>query len=189
MFNYIRGQLVNKEADRAVVDIHGLGYEIHISFKTFQALGELDSDVYLYIHPYYREDMQKLFGFVTEKERELFKLMIAISGIGPKVAMAALSSISVEDFQKIVAHQDVVGLTRVPGIGRKGAERLIMEMKDKIKVDKPPLMEAVSPVTDDVLMALTSLGYKDVQARKALQSIQNEGLSFQELMKACLGVV
>lgn len=198
MISYLKGMVAAKKPDHIVIDVQGVGYEVFVSFKTFQKIPADGDIVKLHIHSYYREDMQKLFGFAEEKEKTLFRMMIAISGIGPKVALAALSSMTVEDFEQIVVHQDVVALTRVPGIGRKGAERLIIEMKDKVKAIAleavPELgLESSSLVTQDVLMALMSLGYKEPHARKALSQIEKDtpldDMDFQEIMRRCLASV
>lgn len=197
MYNYIKGQVAAKYPDCVVLDVQGVGYELFVSFKTYQLVPEPGQVCQLLAHAHYREDTQKLFGFASEAEKQLFRLMIAISGIGPKVALAALSTMGVEELEQIVAHQDVVALTRVPGIGKKVAERLLMELKDKLNVlplqkdGEEPL--SLSQVQEDVVMALVSLGYKEVQARKSLARVQKDlgtqDWQFQDLMRECLATV
>ncbi len=197
MYNYIAGKVAAKYPDCVVLDIQGIGYELFVSFKTYQKVPDCGQFINLYVHVHYREDMQKLFGFATESEKDLFRLMIVISGIGPKVALAALSTMGVEELEQIVTHQDVIALTRVPGIGKKVAERLLMELKDKMHV--LPLVKggsesvSLTQIQEDVVMALMSLGYKEPQARKTLSQLQKDpgthNWDFQDLMKECLALV
>ncbi len=196
MFNYISGILTVKQPTSIVLDVGGLGYEISIPLSTFQNLPELNDKVKLQIHFHVREDNQQLFGFFTKDEKELFRVLLSVSGIGPKVALAMLSSFEAIEIKSALVSEDVSFLTQIPGIGKKTAERLIVELKEKIVVDgkiqRDKLLKPGSHV-DEVfnvgLAALTQLGYKRVEADKAMRKViekQGKDISVEELLKESL---
>ncbi|OED37115.1 Holliday junction DNA helicase RuvA [PVC group bacterium (ex Bugula neritina AB1)] len=197
MYSYLRGELSEKKSDFVTLDVHGVGYEISVPFKTYQKLPEIGSPLKLYTHCSYREDSQKLFGFSEEAEKHIFRLIISVSGIGPKVGLAVLSTFTVEELEEIILQQDAISLSRVPGVGKKVSERLLMELRDKMntfsKKNVPDKEDVSDQVHQDVLMALISLGYKDQQARKILFEVKKQKdfqtLTFQSLMKECLASV
>lgn len=176
MISFVSGRLVAKSAPFLVLDVNGLGYELQASLSTFAALPDPGQDCKLLTHFVVREDAQLLFGFATEDERRLFRALIRISGVGPKLALAILSGMSASDFAQCVSTQDVKALVRLPGVGKKTAERLLVEMKDYMK-DWLQLPEDDGLKTDthsqnallaDAESAMVALGYSPTEASKAL---------------------
>ncbi len=196
MIASLTGILKAKSPTEVLVDVNGVGYSISIPLSTYSKLGELNSPVGLLTHLHVREDAMQLFGFATETERQLFRLLISITGIGPKTAQGILSSIPAQDLQHHITSGNAVALTSIPGIGRKTAERLIVELRDKIgKVGPPTGTGAVAgdkdaEVRNEALLALTSLGYNRMAAEKALRLALNDGAttqpSVEELIKKAL---
>jgi Holliday junction DNA helicase RuvA len=181
MIALLRGDLAYKSIDHVIIDTGGVGYRVFIPLSTFYALPDV-GEVRLLVHTHVREDTLLLFGFATLPEKEMFALLIGISGIGPKLALNILSHIPVSDLQGAVLGGDVKRLATLPGIGKKTAERLVLELKDKLGPIAPPAggqtagtpAAAAKPVDPlgDVLSALVNLGYKDAQARKILESME-----------------
>jgi Holliday junction DNA helicase RuvA len=175
MITHLRGQLAESFPNRAIVDVAGVGYEVHIPISTYDALPPPGQPVRLLTHHQVREDAQELYGFVSEAERDLFRLLInQVSGIGPRMALAVLSGMPVGRFKVCVATGDLVALAKIKGVGKKTAERIVVELRDKVGVaaawqapaaNVPPLQ---SHATDAVL-ALVSLGYRQAEAHKAVQ--------------------
>lgn len=170
MFEYLEGKLTVKKLDYVAIDINGVGYKINISLMTYEKL-TLDDEVKLYIYNYIREDMFKLIGFAEEKERNLFEILINVNGIGVSLALAILSTFNVEDIRSIVGREDVKLLTKVPKLGIKKAQKLIVDVKDKLKglqIEETP-SEGSSiksiQIEEELYMALESLGYsqKDIE--------------------------
>jgi holliday junction DNA helicase RuvA len=183
----LAGLIAAKEPPRVLIEVQGVGYEVDVPMSTYLALPPTGSSVRLRIHHVLREDASLLFGFVTEAERELFRALLKISGVGPKVALAILSGIDADAFRTAVAADDVASLTRIPGVGRKTAERLVVEMRDHFR-NAPVLAGAAvahSP-REEALHALQALGYKPPEAQRMLEKVAADGASTEELIRAAL---
>lgn len=194
MIAHIKGVLSLKTPDSVIVDVGGLGYELFIPLSTFYHLPEEGVPVSLHVHTQMREDAIVLFGFFTIEEKVLFRLLISVTGIGPKVARNILSGIGPDELKTAIASSDKARLATIPGIGGKSAERLILELKDKVKllVIEAPASSATegdTSVSGDVLSALDNLGYKAAMAGEAVKKAQGglaEGFGFEELFKEAL---
>ena len=175
MIGRISGILLEKNPPQVLVDANGVGYEVDVPMSTFYGLPKTGDKVALFTHLVVREDAQLLYGFGTEAERATFRTLLKVSGVGPKVALAVLSGMSVNDLAEAVAMQESGRLTRVPGIGKKTAERLLLELKDKLKVDVRIAIGAggvaKTSVTADVLNALIGLGYSEREALLAVKQL------------------
>lgn len=192
MIARIRGTVLSKYASEVVVEVQGIGYEIHVPMSTSFNLPELGNEVILLTHFVVREDAQTLYGFSTDAERELFRKLIKVSGVGAKMAITILSGSSVDGFVQSVQDNDVAGLTRLPGIGKKTAERLIVEMRDKLKGqitagDQLPITGAGNAKAEAVT-ALVALGYKAAEAERMVNKIikQDPDASSEVLIRAAL---
>jgi holliday junction DNA helicase RuvA len=186
MIGRLTGALVLKDPPSVMIDAHGVGYEIDVPMSTFYDLPGLGERVTLLTHLVVREDAHLLYGFLTENEREGFRQLIRISGVGPRTALSLLSGLSVDDLAQAVALQESGRLTRVPGIGKKTAERLLLELKGKLSPESLPTPS--SPISDsatDVLRALLALGYSEKEARLAIRSV-DATLSLSEGIKMAL---
>jgi len=194
MIALLRGTLVDKAPNRLIVDVAGVGYDVQVPLSTFYVLGEAGSAVTLRIHTHVREDTIALFGFATALELDLFERLIAISGIGPKLALVVLSGIEPADLIKAIRLHDVARLTSIPGIGKKTAERIGLEMKDRLPAAAPGIDAAPAVATphdqmrDDLLSALMNLGYQRPAAEKALEKTlrQTEEPGFEQALKETL---
>ncbi|MBI3578147.1 MAG: Holliday junction branch migration protein RuvA [Ignavibacteriales bacterium] len=196
MIASLNGILKIKTPTEVLIDVQGVGYAVSIPLSTFEKLGDIGSTTTLLTHLHVREDALQLFGFAMEEERFLFKLLISVSGIGPKIAQGILSGISAVELKEHIARENVTALTAIPGVGRKTAERLIIELRDKIgKLElitssTPTLSSQQEDARQEALLALTSLGYNRQNAEKALRQVLNETngptLSLQELIKKAL---
>lgn len=196
MIASLTGTLKTKKPTEVLLEVNGVGFSVTIPFSTFEKLGEVETRVTLLTHLHVREDAMQLFGFATEGERFCFKLLISINGIGPKIAQGILSGIAVADLKRHIAKENIPALTAIPGVGRKTAERLVIELRDKIgKVDVEgrevlPIQEGEDALRQEALLALTSLGYNRPVAEKALRQVFNEAkgekLSLQNLIKRAL---
>jgi len=197
MIGYLRGQLLNKKPNLVVVDVHGVGYEVHIPLTSFYDLPGEGNEVILRIHTHVREDALTLFGFSSQREKEFFLKLISISGIGPKLAVSILSGARVEELAQAVAEGNIARLTAIPGVGRKTAERVILELKNQLtkfllpeQVQAAQSSEAKSDaVQDDILSALVNLGYPRPAAEKAFSTVLNSGESertFEDLLRHTL---
>ena len=171
MISSVTGTLVSRSPTEVVLDVHGVGYSVNIPLSTYERLGETQTTVTLLTYLHVREDTMQLYGFATEEERLLFKLLISVSGIGPRMAQGILSGISVNDLRDHIAAGNIGALTTIPGVGRRTGERLVVELRDKIgKIDLGAL-SATTAATDqsriraETLLALTSLGYSRPVAR------------------------
>ena len=174
MIGRIQGVLTEKNPPQVVIVAHGVGYEIDVPMSTFYHLPRTGENVELLTHLVVREDAHLLFGFLTAGERSAFRQLLKVSGVGPKVALAVLSGLSVEDLARAIAAQDAARLTKVPGIGKKTAERLVLELRDKLPaVAGAPRTEA-SPAREDVVNALLALGYNDREAQAAVRELPAE---------------
>jgi Holliday junction DNA helicase RuvA len=173
---HLRGKLVAKHPNQAIVEAGGVGYDVTISVATFSELPAVGVEVALHIHTHVREDALALFGFLRSQEKQLFEKLIAVSGIGPKLAITILSGMKAEEMVAAIRGNDLARLTKIPGIGKKTAERLTLELRDKLDtfgVAAP--VAAISPVEEDVLSALVNLGYQRAAAEKALASARDRG--------------
>jgi len=191
MIGHIRGRLIRKSPPALIVDVNGVGYELEAPMSTFYRLPEVGNEVELHTHLVVREDAHLLYGFATEYERRLFRDLLRVTGIGPKIGLALLSGIDVETFMRCVEAQDVDALTRIPGIGRKTAERLLIEMRDRIRA-LGPLPSASRPVDAaagaraEAYTALVALGYRPVEATRLLKSVESEGAGTEDLIRRAL---
>ena len=173
MIAHLRGKLISKHPNQAVVEAGGVGYDVAISVPTFSDLPTVGSEVSLHVHTHVREDVIALFGFATALELDLFERLIAISGIGPKLALAVLSGIDPAELVRAIRAQDVARLTRIPGVGKKTAERIGLELKDRLPqadAHPEPAAGAADDRRADLLSALTNLGYKGAIAEKAVDA-------------------
>ncbi|MBN2365829.1 MAG: Holliday junction branch migration protein RuvA [Calditrichaeota bacterium] len=196
MIESIRGILKHKMPTSCVVNLHGLGLGINISLNTFQHLAEENEEVELLTYLHVREDILQLYGFSQEEERELFKKLITVSGIGPRLAMIVLSGLSVEEFHRAIAADDIDLLTKIPGVGKKTAQRVILELKEKIVTpvsltipSAPSLTTSERDRMNEALLALVTLGYKQNEAKNLIQKVvQKYGrdISLEELIKYAL---
>lgn len=176
MIAWLRGRLLDKQPTRLVLDVHGVGYDVAIPVSTYYAVGEPGSDVELRVHTHVREDAIALFGFLTAYELTVFEKLIGTSGIGPKLGLSVLSGIDAADFAAAVQRGDVARLTRIPGVGRKTAERICLELKDKLPAapGAAPAAAAAAPssaIRDDLVSALTNLGYHRTAVDKTLDRL------------------
>ena len=193
MIAQLTGTLVEKEADRVVLDIHGVGYEVAIPFSTYYELGESGETVTLQIHTHVKEDALSLYGFSAVKEKRLFTRLIQVSGIGPKLGISILSGLPVDELIQAVLGSDVVRLNGIPGVGKKTAERIILEMRDKVVGLVSDEYEVVAggvsgSLQRDVVSALVNLGYSRPVAEKAVTQVLNEDPTdqFETLLRKTL---
>ena len=203
----LSGILAEKVAPEILIECGGVGYEITMPMTSIYALPEVDEHVVIYTHFVVREDAQLLYGFSNTIERKLFRLLIKVNGVGPKLALAVLSAMSADQFVSYVAHDDVSGIVKIPGVGKKTAERLLIEMRDRLKdwqidlqtpvTDSMPVqlgseqtfVHGRSPIRNnkgDAINALISLGYKQVQAEKAVKIVYTEGMSSEDIIRLSL---
>jgi Holliday junction DNA helicase RuvA len=195
---HLRGQLIYKQPNYVVVDCNGVGYELSISVATYTELGDLGADTKLHVHTHVREDALQLFGFAEVAEKRLFERLITISGIGPKLAITVLSGVSAERLVGAIRSGDHATLTRIPGIGKKTAERVVLELKDKLddlagftaagEIVRPSL----GATAEDVLSALVNLGYPRPIAQKAVESAAKDpavSSDFERLFRAAMSAV
>jgi Holliday junction DNA helicase RuvA len=174
MIGKIHGKLVEKNPPQVVVMSHGVGYEIDVPMSTFYHLPRTGEDVELLTHMVVREDAHLLYGFLTAAERGAFRQLLKISGVGPKVALSVLSGLSVEDLSIAVAAQDAARLTKVPGIGKKTAERLVLELRDRLPAAVSVARSNAGPAGGDVLNALLGLGYNEREAQAAVKQLPED---------------
>jgi Holliday junction DNA helicase RuvA len=193
MIGHLKGHLIDKSPTRILLDVHGVGYDILIPFSTFETLGAIGEETTLLTHLHVREDALTLFGFSTAAEKKLFQLLLAVSGIGPKIAQAILSGSSVEAFRRHVQQNEIAALTAIPGVGKKTAERIILELKDKMGALEEEALQAggvrvVPSVHEQAVQALVSLGYARAAAQKAVDGAvqENPQASLEEIIKHAL---
>jgi Holliday junction DNA helicase RuvA len=189
----VRGRLLRKEPQEAVVDVGGVGYRVTIPLSTFYRLGEPGSEVTLLTHTHVREDALALFGFLTPVEQALFERLIAVSGVGPKLAVGVLSGIEAPDLVTALRSNDLARLTRIPGVGKKTAERLVLELKDKLQELPASAAAPAAPggAAEDVASALVHLGYSRPEAERAAErAVREHGDGrFEDLLRFALQVV
>jgi holliday junction DNA helicase RuvA len=192
MIGRLQGVLIQKQAPRLMLDVHGVGYEVEAPMTTFYALPAVGEPVTLLTHLVSREDGQFLYGFASESERALFRHLIRVNGVGPRLALAILSGMSADTFIHCVRERDSASLTRLPGIGKKTAERLIVEMSDRLGEWKhdgaalPAQIGVVASAIDDAMAALVALGYKPAEAGRMVQSVESKGLSSEQIIRFAL---
>ena len=190
MITHLRGRLVEKYTDHVIIDCQGLGYHVTISLQTFSSLPE-EENIHLYTHLSIREDAHTLYGFSTKTERELFRLLTSVSGVGPSTAITVLSSMDNEDLQKAIASEDVAKIKSVKGIGLKTAQRLIVDLKDKI-LKSYEISEEITPsnntIRNEALSALEVLGFAKKRIEKVIQVIIQDSpdISLEDLIKQAL---
>jgi len=188
----LRGRILEKHPQRVIVDVGGVGYDVQVPLSTFYGVGDAGSDVSLRVHTHVREDAIALFGFATPLELELFERLITVSGIGPRLAQVVLSGLPAADLLQAIATGDVARLTRLPGVGKKTAERMVVELRDALQaLAREAAPEPAAPAAasdDDLVAALVNLGYKAAQAEKAVGDARREapGASFHELLPLAL---
>jgi Holliday junction DNA helicase RuvA len=169
MIAHLRGRLIAKHPNQAIVEAGGVGYDVTISVPTFSELPAAPAEVSLHIHTHVREDAIALFGFLRPEEKQLFERLISVSGIGPKLAITILSGMPTPDMVAAIRGNDIARLTRIPGIGKKTAERMVLELRDKLEhFGATPAAPPVSPIEEDVISALMNLGYQRGTAERAL---------------------
>lgn len=197
MIGQIRGIILEKLAPQLTVDVHGIGYEIDAPMSTFYQLPDLGKEVRLYTHFVVREDAQLLYGFYTLEERQLFRTLLKVNGVGPKLALTILSSASPDEFVRSVLNNDTESLIKLPGIGKKTAERLVIEMRDKLSEWSTSLALNLSKgegsrqperhqTLQDAIAALLSLGYKQQEANRAVTKIDDGAAPSEELIRRAL---
>jgi len=192
MIAHLRGKLLAKHPNQVIVETSGVGYDVTITVPTFSDLPETGTEVALHIHTHVREDALALYGFLRSSEKLLFEKLITVSGIGPKLAITILSGMPADEMVRSIRGNDVARLTRIPGIGKKTAERMVLELRDKLPetgLAATPMATPLSPVEDDVLSALLNLGYQRPATEKALAAVSQEGTtkSFDQMFRAVLG--
>lgn len=199
MIGRLRGEVADKQPPEVLLDVNGVGYEVQMPMNSFYKLPEIGQQATIYTHFVVREDAQLLFGFGSKTERALFRELIKTNGVGPKLGLAILSGMSAEQFVRCVNMDDVTALTKLPGIGKKTAERLLIEMRDKLKgwgegadLELPEVVPAQSPVAtaanavEDAISALEVLGYKQAQAKQAVKKVSQQGMSSEDLIREAL---
>src|SRR5688572_22882889 len=194
MIAHLRGRLLEKQPNRVIVDVNGVGYDVHVPLSTFYEMAEPGEEIALRIHTHVREDALLLYGFATPLELQIFERLISVSGIGPKLALAVLSGIEPNELVSAIRTANVARLTGIPGIGKKTAERIGLELKDKIAVLLPaetaatPSAAAGDTMRDDVLSALMNLGYHRPLAERAVDAAlrKSAGSTFETTLKTAL---
>jgi Holliday junction DNA helicase RuvA len=191
----VRGRLVRKGPQEAIVDVGGVGYRVTIPLSTFYRIGEPGAEVALLTHTHVREDTLALFGFLTAAEQALFERLIAVSGVGPKLAVSILSGIEAPDLVSALRAGDVVRLTRIPGVGKKTAERLVLELKDRVQGlaaadEGGPAAPAAASAKEDLVSALLHLGYSRPEAERGVERALKEGEGrFEDLLRRTLRIL
>jgi len=192
MIGQLRGRLADKRPNQVLVDVGGVGYVVAVPLSTYAALGELHTEVTLLIHTHVREDALALYGFLSSREKHLFEMLLSASGVGPALALKILSGMSAEELIPAIRGNDLVRLTRIPGVGRKTAERMVVELKDKLEsmtiAEQKPAAASPAGVEADVISALINLGYDGRTAESAAAEAKREvGISnFEKLLKVSL---
>jgi len=192
MIGRLRGTLIHKQAPDIVVDVAGVGYELLASMTTLIDLPEVDNEVILFTHLIVREDAHTLYAFSSDNERSLFRTLLKVNGVGPKMALAIVSGMTASEFGLLIHSGDVTGLTRLPGVGKKTAERLIIEMRDRLPKpeDQAQATGSSQPVLrnlkDEAIGALLALGYKPTQASKMVSKYSGEESSVEEIVRNAL---
>lgn len=187
MIGYLTGKIISSKPTQILLDVNGVGYTVNISINTFEKIAEKDL-VSLYIHTSVKEDSITLFGFFSQSEKEMFELLISISGIGPKLGLGILSGIAVDDLKYAIGSGNVSRLIAIPGIGRKTAERVVLELKNKVDAIKEDGVTKQLSIKDEAVSALTTLGYQKQIAEKAVRDliVLNPKFTLEELIRKAL---
>ncbi|MCU1297108.1 MAG: Holliday junction helicase subunit RuvA [Acidobacteriaceae bacterium] len=191
MIAHLRGKLLAKQPNQAIIEAAGVGYDVTISVPTYSDLPGLGNEVALNIHTHVREDQIALYGFLQPSEKLLFEKLISVNGIGPKLAITILSGMPAESMIGAIRGNDIARLTKIPGIGKKTAERMVLELRDKLPTQAASALTAIpslSAVEEDVLSALMNLGYQRATAEKSLSTL-NKGQPFDAMFREALGVL
>ena len=194
MIAFLRGRVLDTHPNRIVIDVNGVGYELYVPLSTYYDVGEVGTEIALRVHTHVREDALQLYGFLTTLEQQLFERLIAISGIGPKLAVAVLSGIDTDELVSSIQRADVARLTRIPGIGKKTAERIVLELKDRLADVVPSATTGgvgraqSDHVRDDLVSALQNLGYHRPLAEKAVDAVRarDGSAAFEDALKGAL---
>ncbi|PPK63999.1 Holliday junction DNA helicase subunit RuvA [Methylobacter tundripaludum] len=197
MIGFLRGKLAFKAPPALMLDVNGVGYEVEAPMTTFYNLPAIGSEITLHTHLVVREDAHILFGFSTEADRSMFRTLIKVNGVGPKLALTILSGQSAEEFHRCIHNNDTQALVRLPGVGKKTAERLIIEMRDRLpglsdsggSIDSAVISDRARPVNNpkqEAISALCSLGYKPLDAGKMVQNISSAGKSCEDIIRLAL---
>ncbi|MBL0709673.1 MAG: Holliday junction branch migration protein RuvA [Colwellia sp.] len=204
MIGRLSGTLAEKSPPEILIECAGVGYEVTMPMTSIYVLPELNEQAVIYTHFVVREDAQLLYGFANTTERKLFRLLIKVNGVGPKLALSVLSAMSADQFVSCVAHDDISGIVKIPGVGKKTAERLLIEMRDRLKdwqitsatvtTDAMPVqlnteqtfVNSVSNTKGDATNALISLGYKQAQADKAVKLVYTDGMTSEDIIRHAL---
>jgi Holliday junction DNA helicase RuvA len=193
VIGFLRGRLAAKQPPQLVLDVGGVGYEIEAPMSTFYGLPSVGAEIQLHTHLVVREDAHVLYGFGTERERSLFRELIKVSGVGPRIALAILSGVTVDEFHRCVEGHDVASLVRVPGIGRKTAERLVIELRDRLKgvagaafVPGAAAAGSAGAAQAEAFAALVALGYKPPEVTRLLQKVDPSVSGTEELIRHAL---
>jgi holliday junction DNA helicase RuvA len=192
MIGLLRGRLLEKRPNQVILDVGGVGYLVAVPLSTFAALGELHGEVTLLVHTHVREDALALYGFLSQREKHLFELLLGASGVGPSLALKILSGMNVEELVPAIRTGDLARLTKIPGVGRKTAERMVVELKDKLEAvaieQEKPAPASPAGVEADVKSALINLGYDERTADSALAEAKREAgtASFEKLLRVTL---
>lgn len=194
MIGFLKGRLAAKNPPGLMLDVGGVGYELDAPMSTFYGLPAVGEPVALFTHMVVREDAHLLFGFGTDSERRLFRALLKVSGVGPKIALGILSGASVDDFLRTIEAEDIAMLTRIPGIGRKTAERIIIEMRDNVRklsagvpgTESVPAFAAPASPQSEAFSALLALGYKPPEAMRLLKAVEDPSLATTELIRHAL---
>ncbi len=198
MIGRLKGTLLTKQPPTLLLDVNGVGYEVDAPMSTFYQLPDINSEIILHTHLVVREDVQQLCGFISETERSMFRSLIKINGVGPKLALSILSAIRADDFARCIQDNDTATLVRLPGVGKKTAERLVIEMRDKLKdwqveslsneaaaTGMLDIQHSADPV-EEAVSALIALGYKPPQASRMVTQIDSQNLSSEEIIRDAL---
>ena len=192
MIGQLRGSLADKRPNQVLVDVGGVGYLVYVPLSTYASLGELHTEVTLLIHMHVREDALALYGFLSSREKHLFEMLLSASGVGPSLALKILSGMSVEELIPAIRTGDLARLTRIPGVGRKTAERMVVELKDRLEAvtieQERPAAASPAGTEADVVSALVNLGYEGRVAEKAVEEAKREAgtANFEKLLRAAL---
>ena len=195
MIGFLRGKLVYKAPPFLILDVQGVGYELEAPMTTFYDLPALNEEIKLHTHLVVREDAHSLFGFSTLADRTLFRTLIKVSGVGPKLALTILSGQSAEEFHRCIHDNDTLALVRLPGVGKKTAERLVIEMRDRLpdlaesatsNITSSSTLPSIGNPKQEAVSALCSLGYKPLDASKMVQNISTEGKSCEDIIRLAL---
>lgn len=195
MIAHLRGKLITRHPNLIVVETGGVGYGVTVSVPTFSELPAIGSEVALHVHTHVREDQFVLYGFLRPEEKQLFEKLITVSGIGPKLAITVLSGMPADEMTKAIRANDLARLTKIPGVGKKTAERMVLELRDKLaptdRGDQVQVVPSLSATQEDVLSALINLGFQHAAAEKALVQTAKSGNadSFDALFRGALGLI